>query len=110
MRHFRFALMLAFASLPASQVLAHGSHVHTMGTIQAIDAQHVQVRTADGKDVTIQLTDQTKYIKGKASAKASDAMVGQRVVVDSKEEKGGLVAEEMRIGVANGSTPEKPRQ
>src|SRR5438093_1110738 len=79
-------------------LLAHGDLVHTMGTVTSIDAKHIEVKTQDGATVSIQLTADTKYLKGKAPAKPSDVAVGMRVMVESKKDNDKLVAAEVRLG------------
>lgn len=92
-------LTLSIATLLASATLfAHGGLVHTMGTVTAIDAKHIEVKTQEGAIVSIQLSGDTKYVKGKAPAKPSDVAVGMRVMVESKKDKEKLVAAEVRLG------------
>ncbi len=95
-------LALSVAALSVSTALfAHGNLVHTMGTVSAVDTKHVEVKTQDGKTVSIQLTPDTKYVKGKAPAKVSDVLVGTRVVVESKKDKDQLVAAEVKLGTGS---------
>ena len=101
MRKTLAPVLSILALLVSATVFAHGGHEHTMGTVSAIDAKHVEVRTQDGKTVSIQLTTETKYVKGKTPAKVSDVAVGTRVMVDSKKDKDQLVAQEVQIGVAS---------
>jgi hypothetical protein len=92
-------LTLSIATLLFSTVLlAHGDLVHTMGTVTTIDAKHIEVKTQEGAIVSIQLTGDTKYVRGKAPAKPSDVAVGMRVMVESKKEKEKLVAAEVKLG------------
>jgi|SoiMetStandDraft_2_1073263.scaffolds.fasta_scaffold1348355_1 hypothetical protein len=101
-------MMLSIATLLVSATLfAHGGLVHTMGTVTVVDAKHIEVKTQDGATVSIQLTGDTKYLKGKAPAKASDVAVGMRVMVESKKDKEQLVAAEVRLGT--GKPAEDPR-
>jgi nitrate reductase NapAB chaperone NapD len=45
---------------------AHGTHVHkVMGTVSAIDGNHVTVKTTDGKTVMVMLDAKTKIMQGK---------------------------------------------
>ncbi len=92
------ALALSLAALSATNLFAHGNHVHTMGTVVAVDARHIEVKTQDGKTVSIQLTQDTKYVRAKTPAKASDVAVGTRVMVESKKDKDQLMAAEVQIG------------
>ncbi len=65
--------------LPAL-ALAHG-HGHVMGTILTVHPDHLDVKTKDGKSVSVPLTKSTRYFRGSANATASDLKVGSRVVV-----------------------------
>ncbi len=95
-------LALSISSLLVSTALfAHGGQEHTMGTVSAIDAKHVEVKTQDGKTVSIQLTSDTKYVKGKTAAAFADVVVGTRVMVESKKDKDQLVATEVQIGTGS---------
>ncbi len=95
-------LVVAFA-LPGV-LFAHEGHHHVLGTVKAVDAAHLEVRTKDGKTVTVPLNDATKYYqgsKGRSGAAATDIKAGMRVVVDLG--KDGR-AEQVRIGAT------KPRK
>lgn len=93
MRKVSTVLTATFIFL-ASLALAHEGHKHVMGTVAAVAADHLQVKTKDGKAVTVPLTKTTRYIKGKVKATPADIHVGDRVVVDLA--KGGA-AEEVRL-------------
>src|SRR5215467_6325370 len=88
------ALTLLLILLTASLALAHGGHGHVMGTVAALTADHIEVKTKDGKTVSVPLTQTTKYLKGDKPATASDATVGTRVVVHLGE---GGAAEEIHL-------------
>jgi len=88
--------------LLASIALAHEGHKHVMGTVAAVAADHLQVKTKDGKAVTVPLTKATHYLKGKAKAAPADVHIGDRVVVDLA--KGGA-AEEVRLASAQAVDP-----
>lgn len=85
MRKVLGSLFLAGAVLVPGILLAHEGHHHVMGTVTAVDATHVEVKTTDGKSSSIPLSAQTKYYKdskGKVTGAASDLKVGSRVVID----------------------------
>jgi hypothetical protein len=91
------ALALAFCLALAGSLLAHGGYTDVLGTVTAMDATHVEVKTRAGKIVSVKLSDATKYMKsGKASA-ASDMQVGQRVKVEAKGHGANLEAAEVRL-------------
>ena len=95
-------LALSISALLVSTALfAHGGHEHTMGTVSTIDAKHVEVKTQEGKTVSIELTPDTKYLKGKTVAKFADVAVGTRVMVESKKDKEQLVAVEVQLGTGS---------
>lgn len=93
-------LTLALAACLAGWGFAHGGHKHVMGTTTAVDATHVEVKTADGKTVSVTLTPETRYFKDKAAAAAADLKVGLRVVIDAEPKGSALQAAEVKIGVA----------
>jgi hypothetical protein len=76
---------------------AHGGATHVMGTVVTLDAEHVVVKTKDGKTLSILLTKETKYRKGKATATDADLKVGARVVVEATGEGDTLTASEIRF-------------
>jgi hypothetical protein len=78
-----------------------------MGTVTAVDASHVEVKTRAGKVVSVTLTDATKYTKAGAAAAAKDVEVGQRVSVEAKPKGEGLEASEVKLGVMTKAAPAK---
>lgn len=93
------ALALALCLGLAAPLLAHGGYTHVMGTVSAMDATHVEVKTRDGKTVSVKLSDATKFIKSGKAAAASDMQVGERVAVEAKGHGADLEAAEVRLGV-----------
>jgi hypothetical protein len=92
-----------FLLLTSGLALAHGGHVHVMGTVTAVAADHLEVKTKDGKTVTVPLAKTTLYSKGNQKATPADVHVGNRVVVDLGA---GGAAEEVRL--ATGKTTSTP--
>jgi len=80
MRRITAALAMAFTLLAAGVVLAHGKG-HVMGTVEAVTAERIEVKTEDGKVVAVPLTKDTEYFKGKEKAAWADVKVGGKVVV-----------------------------
>lgn len=77
------------ALLLAGRAVAHEGHAHkVMGTVVAIDAHHVEVKTTDGAKASYPLTHETKCLKGKAQADLADVKVGTRVVLSIVEKDG----------------------
>ena len=99
---FKKTLAVSMAILMSALVLlAHGDAEHVMGTISAIQGDHVTVKLQDGKTQTmVMLSKDTKYFNGEKKAKKEDVKVGTRVVIDAKMDTKMkmLVAEEVKLG------------
>jgi hypothetical protein len=96
------AVVLSFVILPAfvGPLSAHSGHEHkALGTVVAVDASHLDVKTKDGKTVSVQLNAETKYLKAEAAATLADVKVSGRVVVTYVEKDEKYVAKEVRLGV-----------
>jgi hypothetical protein len=101
------ALALASCLAVAAPLLAHGGFTHVVGTVAAMDATHVEVKTRAGKVVSVKLNDATKYTKTGKAAAASDMQVGQRVAVEAKGHGADLTAAEVKLGVVPKAAPAK---
>lgn len=94
-----FLVLTMVAAGSALRLLAHEGHDHkVMGTVTMAAADHLMVKDKDGKDVTIQVTAETK-VKAKASTKVADIKPGTRVVVTAVTEKDQLKAKLIEVGV-----------
>lgn len=110
MRSAAVVLSLTLIAAFPAWLSAHEGHAHkVMGTVAGIDATHIEVDATDGKKVSVLVTPETKYLKGKAPAGAADVKVGQRVVVTFAEEGGKKTAKEVLLGTGGQSQPAKPK-
>jgi len=95
------AVLIALSVLtlgPNTRLFAHEGHDHkVMGTVTMAMADHLMVKDKDGKDVTIQVTKDTK-IRAKPAMKVEDIKVGTRVVVTAVTEKDKMIAKEIQVG------------
>ena len=93
------AVLLGLVPLAAS---AHEGHDHgpIMGTVAKIDGNRLELKSPDGKPVTVALTAGTAYFKGKAPAAKADLRAGLRVAVEMVDTKTGPEAKVVRIGAA----------
>lgn len=80
-----------------TSVLAHEGKPHIMGTVTALDTQHVVVQTKDGKTTSVVLNTETKYRKGQTAATGADLKVGDRVVVHTTGKGDALTASEVHF-------------
>jgi hypothetical protein len=87
--------------MSAAAVLAHGDATHFMGTVTAIQGDHVTLKLQDGKSQMVMFDKATKYLTGEKAAKRSDVKVGTRVVIDAKMDvrMKMFLASEVRIGI-----------
>ena len=93
------ALIVAFAF--PSVMLAHEGHPHrVMGTVSAITATQIDVKTADGKTVAITLDAKTVYQSGKTKVEAKMVKVGERVVVSALLAEGAKIATAQTVQLA----------
>ena len=92
-----FALLLTIAIAPVAR--AHEGHEHkVMGTVTMAAVDHIMVKTTEDKEVTIQVTKDTKVMKGEAAMKTEDIDAGTRVVVTAVTEKDQLKAKLIQVG------------
>ena len=78
---------------------AHEGHTHkVLGTVALLHENHLQVKTKDGKIVTITLDEKTSVVRGKQKAALTDLQPGERVVVDVGAGKEPLVARSVTLG------------
>jgi ABC-type uncharacterized transport system substrate-binding protein len=89
-----------FALVAPRGAVAHEGHDHkVMGVVTMAAADHVMVKGTDGKDVTIQVTKDTKVTRDKLAMKAQDIKPGTRVVVTARMEKDVMKARTIQVGV-----------
>jgi hypothetical protein len=81
------AILGAALVMPAA-VRAHEGHAHkVMGTVSALTATQMQLKTPEGKIVTATLNPKTTFARGKQKVDATAVKVGDRVVVEVASEK-----------------------
>lgn len=81
-----------------ASVLAHEGHEHlVMGVVTAVNADHVAVKTQEGKVVSAHLTKDTKYFKGEEPATLADVKEGLRAALRLMEEGKTVTAREVRL-------------
>ncbi len=97
MRKITIVLTLALSLLTSGLALAHEGRKHAshlMGTVTAMTAKQIEIRTKDGKTVQVPLTAGTKYLQGTRKATKANVKKGMRVILELGA-KG--VAEEVRL-------------
>jgi hypothetical protein len=88
--------------------MAHGTGQHVLGTVVAIDATHLEIKTTKGATVEVLINKSTRF-KEKGNPKGTNTpAVGDRVVVDAMKEDKGLIATEVHFSSGKKITPPPP--
>jgi hypothetical protein len=93
-----FALV-AILAVPASTAGHEGVH-KMMGTVTMAAKHHVMMKTPDGKELTIAVTDKTKVLQGKTAMKVDDIAEGTRIVVTVSGHKPPYTASQIQLRTA----------
>jgi hypothetical protein len=94
---------IAALALTAALVLpavgwAHEGHVHkALGTIASINGEHVEIKTTDGKNLTVMLDKKTTVTRGKEKLDATALKVGERISVDYMEQNKMMMAQAIKL-------------
>lgn len=90
--------MLTFAALvgAAAPALAHEHKV--LGTVTAATADHLTIKTTQGKDATIKIDSKTKVTRDNAPIKPESLAPGTRVVVTTASDESPYVAMAIQAG------------
>ncbi len=94
-------LIVTFTCLFISTAsFAHGADQHVLGTIMAIDATHVEVKTPKGQSVNVRINKKTLY-KDERNPKGTNVPeVGDRVVIKATKDDKVLLATEIHFSAA----------
>jgi hypothetical protein len=109
-KRFVIGIVLAAALMVPAYTRAHEGHAHkVLGTITASQANRLDVKTREGKTVTIVLNEKTTIVRGKDKVDVGELKAGERVVVDVGAGKEPITAREVKLGTAAlaGSKPQK---
>ena len=84
------------------RVFAHEGHTHNaLGTIASVQGARLEIKTTDGKTLTVGLRPATPITRGKEKLTAAALKVGERVSVDYREENKAFVAAAIKLGTAS---------
>jgi hypothetical protein len=98
-------VVLALALMVPAYARAHEGHAHkVLGTITASQDNRLEVKTREGKTVTIVLNEKTTIVRGKEKLDAGALKAGERVVVDVGTGKEPITAREVKLGTAARTT------
>lgn len=95
----RMILTLACLSISTAS-FAHGTDQHVLGTVTAIDATHVEVKTPMGGTVDVRVNKQTQFKEKNNPKGANVPVVGDRVVIKATKNDKLLLATEIHFSSA----------
>ncbi|MGH9240623.1 MAG: DUF5666 domain-containing protein [Vicinamibacterales bacterium] len=102
------ALVVTAALLLPAVARAHEGHTHrALGTIDRVQSNQLEVKTTDGKVLTIVLDAKTAITRGKDKLDAVALKVGERVSVDYTQAKNTNTAKTIKLGTAPAPAPAK---
>ena len=84
----------------ATTAFAHGTGQHVLGTVTAIDATHVEVKTPKGRTVNVQVNKQTRFKEKGNPRSANLPAVGDRVVIEATKDDKVLFATDIHFSAA----------
>ena len=80
--------LVAVALVLPAAVWAHEGHAHkVLGTISAVQDNRVELKTPEGKMVTVTVNAKTTFARGRQKVDASALKVGERIVAEVASEK-----------------------
>ena len=102
--------IMIFILCLSSITWAHGTGQHVLGTVTAIDAKHLEVKTPKGT-VDVQINKQTRF-KEKGNPKGTNLpAVGDRVVIEAIKDDKVITATEVHFSsVRKAPVPALPQQ
>lgn len=105
----RLALASVLAVLGVGVAAAHEGHDHKiMGTVSAVHAPHLTVKTTEGKTETIEVKTETRILRGKTAIGIRDLKIGDRVVVNVGAGKAPLIAKDIAVSAKPRPVPRVP--
>ncbi len=102
------SLLACALCLIASTAFAHGSGQHVLGTVTAVDAGHLTIKTPKGQTVDVRVDKQTKFREKGNPKGANLPAVGDRVVIEATKTNKILTATEVHY--ASGKRLPSPAQ
>ena len=90
-------LTCLFISTPS---FAHGADQHVLGTIMAINATHIEVKTPKGQSVDVRVNKKTRYKDANNPKGTNVPAVGDRVIIKATKDDKVLLATEIHFSAA----------
>jgi len=108
MKHWIVALVAVLGLVVPGLAVAHQGHTHkVLGTVASLDDPHFDIKTTDGKTVTIMIDASTVITRGKEKIDAGLLKLGDRVSIEAKQEKDMMMAHTIKVGTAPAKSAKK---
>ena len=104
----RLVLAAVFLTL-TSTAFAHGTGQHVLGTVVAIDAKHLEIKTQKGTTVEVQINKQTRFKEKDRPKSTNLPEVGDRVVIEAVKDEKTLTATEVHFSSMKTAAPPTPK-
>lgn len=99
MRQMMLTVALLGALATSGGVLAHEGHHHdALGTVEAIDSEHLTLTVSEEETLTFALTEETSYKRGDEAVSREDVVAGERAVVMYEKKEDVNRAVEVKLG------------
>jgi hypothetical protein len=99
------AIVVMMALAYPSSAFAHEGHAHkALGTITSVQADKVEIKTTDGKMLTLVLDKKTTVTRGKDKLDTTALKTGERVSVEYMEAKKVMTAHSFKLGTTQTAT------
>jgi hypothetical protein len=100
-RNWMVALVLTCVLIVPAAARAHEGHMHkALGTVASINGEHIEIKTTDGKALTVMLDKKTTVTRGKETLDATALKVGERISVDYMEQNKMNMAHAIKLATA----------
>lgn len=86
------SLLAGALCLIAATTSAHGTGQHVLGTVTAIDATHLEIKTPKGQTLDVRVDKQTRFREKGNPNSTHMPSVGDRVVIDATKTNQVLTA------------------
>ena len=97
----RWLVAVLFVVTFATIGYAHEGHTHKiLGTVTSVQGSHLDVKTTDGKVITITIDAKTAITRGQTKLDAAALKAGERVSVDYTQSKNVNTAKAVKLGEA----------
>ena len=99
MKNWIVTVVLLAALSVATSALAHEGHMHkALGTVVSVQGEKLELKTTDGKPLTLVVDKTTAITRGKDKIEAAALKAGDRVSVEYMEANKILTAHSVKLG------------